>query len=378
MRKIVIVLTTMAATTGAAAQSQATGPRAPAANLPTCTPTKSNAPCKSEIGVSLVTNMVRTIAEREVAKANAGLAADGRRARVSLEGLPMWRTPERRPTRFWNRTNTWFVGFSYRLTLKVSIFGPITRRIFLPIDIEVFCNNWHTNNGQVVFHSRPGPANFSEGSFLEGVFNVANYIDSRVRAAFVAPLPVSVELPNSECATIGAANNGTQQGDDDSIVWSVPRPFPGGVVTSSIDVTFDRLKRLNARDFNGGIVYKEIENIRLNLYANYLSSQKELTMREGDDVALNLPAISLDPAKFDTLVVLGSAEQPPDNPKDSAFAVSTRAQNYRPGTHTIRIPKTFSMPPSITNRKPSFVTVPAYELRYTVRCSGCSAGTKNF
>lgn len=182
------------------------------------------------------------------------------------------------------------------------------------------------------------------------------------------------------CATIGAANNGTTTAEDDRIVWTVPRQtsFPGGVVTSSVDVTFDRLKRLNARDLRGGIVYKPVENIFLNVHANYSSQQRELTMREGDDVALNLPPIRLEPAKFDTLVVLGNVEQPPDNPKDSAFAVTTKAQNYRPGTHVIQIPKWFSRPPSRTNPKPSFVRVPAYELRYTVRCNGCSAGTVDF
>lgn len=369
MWKSAFLLSAMLAATSAAAQSPATGPQTPNMALPDCTPDRSNAPCKAELGVSLVTNMIRTIAQQNVDAANARLQQEGRSARASVQSLQMW-GPQRTQTQFHNQPNSFHVRIPYILTIKIAI--PVTsdRRIGLPIDINVFCSNWHTDNGQVVIHSRPGPASFEGGNILEDVFNVGNYIDSQVRAGFNAPLPTATAIPNSKCATIGASDFGTAQPEDDLLVWSVPRQQlrPGvAVALSGIEVTFDRLKRLPARALGGGILYKEVEDILLNAYANQSGQQKALSMREGEETALGLPAIRLEPAKYDTLVILGNIGQPPNNPRDSAFAVAAKAQNYRPGTHVLQIPKWYSQPPSAQNPKPSFISVPAYELTYTVR-----------
>jgi len=92
-----------------------------------------------------------------------------------------------------------------------------------------------------------------------------------------------------------------------------------------------------------------------------------LTMREGDSVALNLPALRVDPQKYSNLVVTGSIDQPPYNPKDSQFRVSVRGPRYEPGTYTLLIPKNYFTPPDGISRKPRPVSTPAYELTYTVR-----------
>ena len=372
MRKLVLFLIACLATSGAAAQSPAVGPPEPAANLSYCTPTKSNAPCKSDFALSIVTSMIRTMTQKVLDGANEELKKRGHSSRVSIETLRV-NLPRRMQTQHLNQPNEWFIHAPYSLTVKVAIPVVADRRIHLPIDINVTCNNWHTDNGQVVVRSVTGPASFEGGSIIEDIFNIGNYIDSQVRKAFVAPPPVTQQLPNAKCVTIGVSNRGTAQPEDDILIWTVPGSGPKvplqDVVAkpSSLEVTFNRLKRLNARSLGGAVLYKDVEDIFLNLSANTSRQQKALKMREGDDLALSLPVIRLDPAKSDTLVLVANVEQPPNNPKDSASVTATKAQNYRAGTHVVRIPKWYSLPPSKGNPKPTLLSLPAYELSYTVR-----------
>lgn len=90
-------------------------------------------------------------------------------------------------------------------------------------------------------------------------------------------------------------------------------------------------------------------------------------MSEGDSVSLDLPTVSLDARVFDTLVVLANVEQPPNNPRDTGFVVSSKAASYSPGTHVLQIPKWYVEPPNQFHRKPLWLSKPAYELTYTVR-----------
>jgi hypothetical protein len=81
----------------------------------------------------------------------------------------------------------------------------------------------------------------------------------------------------------------------------------------------------------------------------------------------DLPAVTLPASTYDKLVVIANVEQPPNNPRDSAFEVGARAQYYAPGPHQLVIPKWYWMPPDAFSRKPQLVSVPAYQLDYTVR-----------
>lgn len=387
MWKQALFLSAVLVTTGAAAQSPAIGPQVPAATLANCNPTQSNAPCRSEFGIFIVTNTIRTTTQKVLDGANAEIQKRGHSSRVSIQSLQTFQ-PRRLQTQHLNQPNEWFIRVPYILTLKVSI--PVTsdRTIGLPIDINFTCNNWQTNNGQIVIRSTTGPASFEGGNILESVFNVGNFIDAQVRGAFVAPPPVTQQLPNSKCSTIGASATGTAQTDDDVIIWTVPRtmkvPVTDVMATSAVEITFNRLKRLQARSTGGGILYRDVEDIFLNASANTAKQQKALKMREGDDVALNLPVIRLAPATFDQLVIIGNVEQPPNNPKDSAFFTATKAQNFQPGTRVLRIPKWYSQPPGKGSNKPILLSVAAYELSYTVRYiasdvlsqGGGGAGTK--
>ncbi|MET3580799.1 hypothetical protein ABID19_003838 [Mesorhizobium robiniae] len=352
----------------AAAQPPPPGPPVPSATLAPCNAAQSNAPCKAELGVFLITNTVRNLAQAKVDATNARLSAEGRSSRASIESLQQWR-PSRFATQMPNQPNSWFVKVPYILTIKVSI--PVTsdRHIGIPIDVNVFCNNWQTDSSQVIIRSQPGPASFEGGNILEDVFNVGNYIDAQVRSSFSSPLPVTAPVPNSKCSAIDGADSGTQATSDDLIFWTVPRRnlLSEAIARPTIEVTFDSLTRLTARGSHNSVLYADAESIHLNVYANHDGRQKALTMREGDVAALNLPAVRLDARKYDLLAVIGNVDQPPNNPRDSAFAVSAKTAGFGAGSHTMQIPKWYSRPPSQFNPKPIWVRIPAYELHYTVR-----------
>lgn len=362
-----LILSTIAG--AAAAEPPPSGPPVPAPTLPTCKPNQLNAPCKVDLGLYISTNTIRNIAQAKVDSINAYLEAQGHWSRVSIEELKQWR-PQRFATDTPNQPNSFYVRVPYILSIKVNIPATSDRHIHIPIDLNVFCDNWHTNAGKVTFRTQPGPASFEGGNILEDVFNVGNYIDAQVRGPFLAPAAVTTELPNSKCAAIDGSDMATQDTGDDTIIWTVPRHqviVADAAAKPTIEVTFNSLKRLAAHSLGNGILYAETENILLNAYANYDGRQMSLTMREGDDVPLNLPAILLDARKYDQLVVIGTIDQQSNNPNDSGFAVKPRSASFGPGQHIVQIPKWYSRPPNQFNHKPTWVRVPAYELRYTVR-----------
>lgn len=93
---------------------------------------------------------------------------------------------------------------------------------------------------------------------------------------------------------------------------------PNSSLEPKVEVTFDRLTGSRRGGSEGGS-YNVVENILLNMFANYTQLQKALTMQEGDSVALNLPAVQLEASRFERLVVIGHVEQPPFDPRDSSF-----------------------------------------------------------
>lgn len=323
---------------------------------------------KGSVLIRLLTSVMRSRAQTTVDETNARLKAQNKSTRVFIESISVNR-PSRSNEVMPNQPNSWFVRVPHVLTIKVAIPHAFDRHIHIPIGLNVFCNNWYTKTGTVIVRSDPGPASIEGGSILEDIISVRDDIDARVRSSFTPPLPVTATV-GGRCSSIGASDGGTTAVNDDLILWDVPPPissFDDIIVKPTIEVTFDRLKRLRARGRGDEILYEDREEIFLHAFANYTEAQKTLSMREGDDVALDVPPIRLDARKFENLVIIGSVEQPPNNPKDCVFAAATKAQGYAPGSHTLQIPKWFSIPPNQFSHKPQLVSVPAYELSYTVR-----------
>lgn len=326
-----------------------------------------------ELSVFTLTVGVKAKALDIVNQTNADLQAAGESARVSLKEVKAFK-PSRVPTRFDDRPNSTIVRapFFVNIEVKIPVFG--NRFIHIPIDVEVACDGWQNTTGNIGVRAVPGPAAITGGSIFEDIIQVRGMIDAKVRNNFTQPLPSIVPsmLADPRCKTIGVTDFGTAIVTDDAINFDRPPSRPiistiGGRFSPTVEVTFNRLKRLNARDFRNGVVYRDVEQIFLNAFANYEQRQKSLSMREGDDVALNLPPVTLSAGLFDKLVVIGNIEQPPNNPKDTGFRTSLKTQNFEPGTFTVIIPKFYTRPPDQFNPHPTIVRVDAYELSYTVK-----------
>lgn len=323
-----------------------------------------------ELSIFTIKVLVEAKTRDIVNETNRQLEADGESARVSLKEIRPFK-PLRTDTRFFERPNSTIVRTPVFVKLNVNFpaLGTL-RTIHIPIDVEVSCDGWQTGNGNIKIRAVPGPPSIEGGSIFEDIIQVRNFIDAKVRNNFPTLFPSTAPpiLANPSCVNIGVTDFGTPTVNDDAIHFD--RPMSRPIVTRfqpRVEVKFDRLKRLNARDLSGNILYKDVEQIALNAFANYEQRQKILTMREGEVVDLNLPAVMLNAGLYDKLVIIGNVEQPPNNPKDSSFLTSNRAIKYGPGTHVLKIPKFYTRPPDRFNPRPTFVRVDAYELMYTVR-----------
>ncbi|HEX6125153.1 MAG TPA: hypothetical protein VFZ23_07245 [Pyrinomonadaceae bacterium] len=354
------IITITAATVSISAQPTAIGPSA-------------NTTQAGELSYFTLKVGVRAKTLDIVNEVNRQLAAGGHSARVELNDLKGFK-PRRQDTVFQNRPNSTIVRTPFIVRLKVKIPVVADRYVSIPLDLDTACDGWHTGNGRISVRVQPGPPSFEGGSIIEDILQVRNFIDAQVRNNFpqltgsTAPLI----LADPRCRNIGVTDFGTASIEDDAIHFDRPvrRPIITTVVANlrpSIEIRFERLKRLRARDLQGRVVYQDSEQIALNAFANYDQRQKLLTMREGDDVELNLSPVILNAGLYEKLVVLGSVEQPPNNDKDSAFRTSLRTQNFQPGTYVLQIPKYYVRPADSINPRPSFIKVNAYELTYTVR-----------
>jgi len=309
--------------------------------------------------------------------ANQQLANSGQSARVELVEVKGYK-PRRMDTTFPNRPNSTIVRTPFIVSLKVKIPVVADRYISIPIDLDTACDGWQTGRGKIVVHVQPGPPSFEGGSIIEDILQVRNLVDSLVRNNFprLTGSNAPMLIADPRCKNLGVTDFGTASIEDDAIHFDRPptgrpiRPIVGRMPTSflpSVEIRFDRLRRLPARDLQGRVLYQDSENIALNAYANYEQRQKILTMREGDDVALDLTPVVFTAGEYDKLVVIGTVEQPPNNDNDAAFRTALRDQRFQPGTYTLKIPKYYIKPADSINRKPSYVRVDAYELTYTVR-----------
>jgi hypothetical protein len=342
-----------------------------AAQPPPVGPPFNSTTAAGQLPIPAITEQVRARAQAKVDETNAQLAAEGSSYTVSIDSLKVWGPYGLASTNF-DRPNSVFVRVPYILRIEVHIPWASNRYIGIPIDVSVSCDGWDTGSGTVTVRSQAGPASIEGGNILEDILHIRNVIDARVRASFNSPAPITVSLDFlPACVTIGGTKMGTTAVDDDLILWDVPRrrrPWEVVVPQPTVEVTFDRIIRLSAHTLDGAVLYDPVESFYLNLYANYAPLQKALTMQEGDVASLSdLPKVTLSAGPYDKLVVIGNVEQPPYNPKDSGFGVGLRTESYSPGPHQLQILKWYSMPPDQFHHKPFWVSVPAYQVDYTVR-----------
>lgn len=322
-----------------------------------------------QIGVGILTGLVKTTVQQIVTDVNSDL--NNRGSSLRIHALPFkFYPPYRIASQLTNRPNEWYVKLPIIFGINVDIPVVADRQIWYPLDLNISCAGWETGNGVVRVVASPGPPSVEGGNIIEDVLHIRDYIDSQVKSHLPQLAAVSQTIPNSKCVTIGASPNTGAFDPFAFIAWDAPtrRPLGGAAAIPRLEITFMRLKRLRARSFGGGVLYNPTENIRLDVYANFGERQSGvLTMREDDDVPLNIPAVVFNTPLLDSLVVIANINQEPQgSTQDSAFAASIRSANYSAGTHTLQIPKHYVVPVGPGNRKPYIATTPAYELTYKV------------
>jgi hypothetical protein len=329
---------------------------------------------KNDLAVSVITNFVRTTVQNAVDNANAQIHQQHKSISVQVKSITT-NVPYRTPTQFTDRPNQWYVDVLIGITLNVSI--PVTsdRTISISLDVNAFCDGWQTGKGNLKIVAIPGVPYVEGGNIIEDILNIKDSINNEVRSHLSAISTITTSL-SAQCVSIGALVPPDHNAANSAIVFDAPPTgrIIGTGVESALNphlvVTFLRLKRLTARG-NGAVLYYPTENILLSTYTNFDYRQANLTMKEGDDVALTLSPITLKPPLLlDSLVVIANIAQEPNlQPEDSAWDTSLASASYSPGVHTIQISKHYTMPPGPGHTKPIQGTVAAYELTYNVSYS---------
>lgn len=330
-----------------------------------------------DVGVGLLTGIVKTVAQSYMDSTNANLKREGTSARVSL--LPLeFRGPSRTATLNTSRPNEWIVRIPITIGIKVDIPNFFDRRVYVPLDLDVSCDRWHTGAGVIKVTSRPGPPSFEGGSWLEnapGLFLIRDYINSLVRTNFPQLSAATQTLGNLKCGSLGVSPAQTPNDRFAAVLFDFPVSRPPRVTTTlqpTAEVTFLSLKRLVAYGANGTPLYDKTERIFLETYVNFTVRQSgTLTMNEGDVVTLKIPPVVMTEPFLDPLVVIANISylHASGFTQDSAFDAFPRSTKFSPGAHTLRINKVYFEPPSSLpgHQRPVKVIVPAYELTYRVR-----------
>ena len=327
----------------------------------------------NQLPVSVVINFVRTTVQNAVDSANAQIHQQHPSISVQLQSLTT-NVPYRTPTTNNDRPNQTYVDVLMLITLNVSIPATSDRSISIPLDINATCDGWQTGKGTLKLIAKPGDPYVEGGNTIEEILHIKDLINNAIKSHLPALSTVSASLP-AQCVSLGAHVPADHNVNYSAIVFDPPptrriiSTAGDAVVGQNLEVTFLRLKRLAARG-NGGVLYQPTENILLSTYSNFDYRQVNLTMNEGDDVALKMPPVVLKPPLPGSLVVIANISQEPNlTPEDSSWAASLASASYSPGVHKITISKQYVRPPDRYNPKPVTLTTPAYELTYNVSYS---------
>jgi hypothetical protein len=325
---------------------------------------------KQQIGVGIITGMIKTAAEKIVADTNANLQSTGSSTTVRL--LPFtFHPPDRIASKYTNRPNQWHVWMPTIIGINVDMPHGINRQVYISLDLNISCDGWQTGNGVVRVTAAPGPPFIEGGSILEDIIPIRDFVDGQVRLRLPQLAAETQTIPMSKCETIGASPNSGTFDPFAFIAYDAPVRRPIGVTTAipRLEVSFIKLKRLRARgNLGSGVLYNPTESIMLDVYANFGERQSSvLTMKEDDEVTLNIPPVVFNAPLPGSLVLIANINQEPlGSTQDSAFAAALSSANYSPGVHTLQIPKHYVVPIGPGNRKPYIATTPAYELTYKV------------
>ena len=112
--------------------------------------------------------------------------------------------PMRVATLYTNRQNEYYVKIPMNIGLNVDIPHSSDRQIYIPLDIDVHCENWFTRQGKIRVWGQPGPASIEGGNIIEDILTVKRFVDDQVRSNFPTLTGFAAPLFDQRlCATIG-------------------------------------------------------------------------------------------------------------------------------------------------------------------------------
>lgn len=345
-----------------------------------------------DLGVDgVLTRIVRGQVDQTVTSTNMMAAQNPDvRAKVRVSKFSVF-APGLSATQYSDRPNQRFVRLPYIVQFEVYdikkhtsvgwIGVPVERHISQSIDLQMFCDQWQTGQGNLKLVANiQQPYLENEQGTLEQVVNffvagtLTNYIDSKMRQQLGGGIQaVTTNLPG-KCDALGAYPGQLSDLTDDTIQWSFhPRRVVNvPTVLNEISVKLLSLKRLAAHNLQGAVLYNPVETPALEFYANYQHYYVALqSLQENQQVTLNATPLAMNrPGGSELLVLIANVIQNVSigsQPTDSAFRVFGRDANFGNGTQTIRIQKSYWQPPSPPLRpKPTQFFVDAYELTIQV------------
>jgi hypothetical protein len=208
---------------------------------------------KTQLAVFVITAIAKTKVAEIVAQTNETIHKQT--STVTVEALPIKVFgPRRVATQYTNRPNEFYVKVPLMISVKVKIPLAADRTVTIPVDVNFTCEGWHTGNGNIQIVARADRAIIEGGSIVEDVIRVRDIIDNLIKSQLAVPggFPVP-SLPVSSCVSLGASP-GKFVGDPDAfIAYDQPLRLPLNNLAqpTEITVTFQRLKRLRARNKGG-------------------------------------------------------------------------------------------------------------------------------
>lgn len=319
-------------------------------------------------------------------------ATTGVRAKVSWT-LVKVSSPSIQDTQYTDSPNEHFVNIPYKLDYRVYdmekhtslgwIDIPGERHISQTINLQMFCNNWYTTQGRLkLLTYAEHPYMTDEQGTLEQVVNffllnfLSPYIDSKVRSrlsGIQSGYSINGVDLSIECDTIGRNIGMPTDPSDDDITWSYHPPMVSQIPTAfdTIYVTLSSVKRLQAHNQYGSVLYDVVEAPNLEMYTNHGHIYIQLpTLLEGQQVTLNGPTMVINrPANTESLVVIANVIlwQAGIPRTDSSFIVFGSGVNFGKGTQRLVVQKYYwTQFDHETGAKPYKIHTGGYELTFQV------------
>ena len=293
---------------------------------------------------------------------NRMLLSTGSTAHVEVSLTAKVATKSENTTFYSDRPNHPFVSLSILFPVSVKLAGgdfSVSRMI--SVGLRLFCDREQAGPGSVRVEVLRNN-NASNPNSFDDIFQ---YLDDQVRNRVSAALATNPAL-QGKCVAI---NSSTPFSQSPATLITITPPVPTGVIKGAlpsldrIRVTFLSIKRLPAhKSRGGGILYQQVENILLETWVG--DTRRELgvfSMKEGDVVNLNLPAVELDAPPPLLSFIFNVFQLPSALTVNSASTSYSQKNNSSPRVYVLTIAKE-----DPTSEQRFNNTVPAYEITFSV------------